>query len=67
MLKVSFMATKGRPKLTIRLHPTALAKLQKRAESANPGQRGGAAAYARKLIYEHLGFDSGEHQAIKAD
>ncbi|MGE0489255.1 MAG: hypothetical protein AB7S38_08580 [Vulcanimicrobiota bacterium] len=51
---------KGRPKLTIRLHPKALQQLQRVAEAADPGQKGGAAAYARRLIYEHLGFDSGE-------
>ncbi len=61
------MSDTGRPKLTIRLHPEALRKLQERAERGSRGRRSGAAAYVRQLIYDHLGFDSGEHAAVEEE
>ena len=59
------MANEGRPRISFRIHPDALAMLEERAERALPGRRGGVGAYIRRVLYEHLDFDSAEHPAIE--
>lgn len=65
--KVAFTMKKrrGHPTVSVRLHPSALEQLRKRASDLSRGQKGGGvAAYIRQLVYEDLGFDSGEQEAV---
>lgn len=56
--------SQGRPQIIVRLHPDALAMLKERVEAAAPGRRGGLSAYVRQVLYDHLGFESGEREAV---
>lgn len=57
--------TRGRPQISVRLHPAALEKLKQKVSGTEPGRKSGLAAYVRDLIYADIGFDSGEYQAVE--
>lgn len=56
------MPTKGRPTLRVRMHPEAIRLLKERAKR-EPGRKSGASELARRVLYDFIGFNSGEHDA----
>lgn len=58
------MSDRGHPRLILRIHPDALKQLEKLAGRHSRGKKSGVSAYVRGLIYQHLGFSSGEHEGV---